>query len=220
MKITLLCNAGIMLETKNSALMIDLPNKEIPPFYELPEREWNKIYQRVAPYDKVCGFFFTHDHGDHLDKERLSQYTEADLPIYIPTKNALGGTIEMGEFLIEYRRIEHAPIENAPVHMVALIKAEGKTVYVTADAKLDVSEHKMFLNGRCADVALWNAMYLSGQQTRQLMREAARRNLIYHLPQYDDQHGIWAKCRKNQERYPDELRNVEILSVYPTQINV
>ena len=53
MKITLLCNAGLALETDDAMLLVDLPNAPLEPFYTLPEHTWQQILNREKSFDKV-----------------------------------------------------------------------------------------------------------------------------------------------------------------------
>lgn len=220
MRITLLCNAGLALETERSMLLVDLPNLSMEPFYALPENEWRRICGKEAPYDKVCGFYFTHDHPDHLDAKRLSEYPDSAVKRFIPDNATSAGAIEIGDFLIEYCRFEHAPIPQAPPHVVSLISSGGKSVYVAADAALECEKHREFLGGRKVDAAIWNSMYLSRADTRMLMADTAQQNYIYHMPLKPDSGGIWKKCEKNLQRHGDELQTVTVMKEYPQQWDV
>lgn len=217
MKITLMCNAGLRIETDDSILLIDMPNSFGTGFVPLAETQWRKICDRNAPYHKTVAIYFTHDHPDHLDRKRLSEFG-SDISYFIPDENTGRGKLQVGEFEIEYQRFDHAPIENAPPHVVTLIKAENKCIYVSADAALDVEMHKSFLNGRYVDAAFWTPMYMSKESTRRLMTATAQRNYIYHMPDREEGAGIWQKCEKNLSRYAEELETVVVLSVYPSEI--
>lgn len=215
MKITLMCNAGLMIQVQESSILIDLPNKYCDPYYALTDEIWGKIKSKEYPYNTVRGFFFTHNHSDHFDKDRFSGYELDEQFYFMPSAQTQHGCISLEEWQIEYQRIAHAPIENAPPHVVAYITAEDKSVYIAGDAALECEAHKLFLNGRKADVAFWNAMYMSRAETRKLMAETAEKNFIYHMPSGEDQFGIWAKCRKNLQRYPNELNKVTVINEYP-----
>ena len=71
MNITLLSNAGLMIEHEDQILLIDLPNDEERPFVRLSDRHWNMICENN---ENISGFFFTHKHPDHCDMERLNTY--------------------------------------------------------------------------------------------------------------------------------------------------
>lgn len=222
MNVTLLCNAGLALECDGETLLIDLPNRDLPPFYPLPEDIWGKIMIGERPYDRVCGLYFSHDHPDHMHEVKLSAYQAAhpDIPVFAPAFGEDEGVIEMGPFLIRWKLAPHAPLPwPLPPHVVSWIEADGESLYLPADAALDIQVHEAFLAGRKAGRAIWNAMYLSRPETRELMRCAAKRNYIYHMPaDHNDEAGIWRKCRSNLQRYTDELRDIVIMDRYPYEI--
>lgn len=223
MKLTLLCNAGIALETDSAMLLVDLPNQNVPPFYPLPDETWESILNRQPPYDKVCGIWITHNHPDHCDLEKLHCYKRRwpEVPVFIPETTHVRGRGAVGPYQMQYQRMRHAPIVNPPPHVVTWIEVEGKSVYLAADAVLDPLEHRSFIRGRKADVAIWNSMFLSRPETRTLMGETARRNLIYHMPaERSDHAGLWAKLEKNFERYGPELETVTVMERYPTTIEI
>lgn len=217
MEISFICNAGLMLRYADHTLTIDAPNSLCLPYYRLPDEEWKRICER----ENICGFFFTHDHPDHLDRTRLHQYlSEIDLPCFCPDADVSEGKIDIGPFTIEYHCFEHAPLPVVPPHVVALISAGETSVYIAADSKLDVSMHRNVLKGRRVDAAIWNAMYLSRTETRMLMNEVSDKNFVYHMPLKPDTSGIWNKCERNFERYRDQLKNVTVIGAYPTNIFV
>lgn len=223
MKLTLLCNAGLSLETKQGILLVDLPNEAFPPFAVLPEDMWHQILNREPPYHKVCGFWFTHAHPDHCDQEKLRAYQRRwpEIPIFLPEWKYVRGRVEVGPFRIEYQRMEHAPIPNPPPHVVSWIEVEGKSIYLAADAELNAERHGAFLNGRKADAAFWNSMYLSRPETRALLRDASRQNYIYHMPmERPDPDGLWRKLERNMERHGAELPHVTILDRIPVTMEL
>lgn len=217
MNITLLCNAGLMLEQDGQVLLIDAPNSECPPYYRLSDREWADI----CAYKTIIGLYFTHDHPDHYDRTRADQLLAEhfDIPVFLPEDSSSEGTLTMGPFELSYRSVAHAPLPQAPAHVVTWVKAGDMTLYLPADAALDAAPHRQFLGGRKADIGIWNAMYLSRPETRALMHDAARKNYIYHMPlEKDDQMGIWRKCRSNFRRAHEELCDICVLEQYPSKI--
>lgn len=222
MNITLLCNAGLALECNGRVLLIDLPNHDLPPFYPLPDDTWRRIIEGERPYDNVCGIYFSHDHPDHMHKEKLAEFRDAhsDVPVFMPSFENDAGVIEMGLFRISWKLAPHAPLPGAlPPHVISWIEVDGETLYLPADAALDVPVHEAFLDGRKACRAIWNSMYLSRPETRRLMHHAADKNYIYHMPaDLEDKSGIWRKCRNNLQRYPNELGDIVIMDRYPCVI--
>lgn len=217
MKITLLCNAGLSFESNGKVLLVDLPNGAEEPFYRLPEQVWHEICEGSAPYDNICGFWFTHDHPDHLDRLRLEQFSK-EVPVFIAGDKEEHGKVTIGDFTVKYKVIPHAPLPNPPRHVASLIEADDVSVYLPADAALDCEAHDGFLNGFVADIGIWNSMYLSKAETRALMKRSAKRNYIYHMPLKPDRYGMWRKCEKNFERYAEELSGVTVLENYPSYL--
>ena len=223
MKLTLLCNAGLALEAENAMLLVDLPNQAFPPFYALPDDLWERILDREPPYDRVCGFWFTHDHPDHcdLDKVRAYQQRWPEIPVFLPEEKMVRGTVNIGPFRMEYRRMPHAPIPDPPPHVVTWVTAGERSVYLAADAVLDADAHRAFLKGRKADGAVWNSMYLSRPETRALLRETADRNFICHMPaQRPDSEGLWRKLEMNFKRFGPELETVTVWDAYPSETEI
>lgn len=222
MQITLLCNAGIALSYEGKTLLIDVLNEEIEPFYGLNDDAWRIILCHERPFDDICGLYFTHKHMDHCSPDRISTYIERwpETLVFFPRMDRQEGIVEIGPFSIEYKQIDHAPMDiPTPPHVVSLISAGEQSVYIAADAKTDVEAHRAFLNSRQADIAFWNSMYLSKSQTRNLLRDAAKYNYIYHMPnRRPDNFGIWKKCERNFQRYGDELESVIVIDRYPYQV--
>ena len=224
MKISLLCNAGLALQYDGQVLLIDAINGEAEPFCALSDDLWQKILLGEKPFDNVVALSFTHCHRDHYDESKIRRYMQMhpDVPVLLPGEKSSQGKIVIGAFEICYKLMPHAPMsEETPPHVVAAISAGERSVYISGDALLDVNLHREFLNGRKMDVAFWNSMYLSREETRKLMQETAKMNCIYHMPfEKPDAYGLWKKCLSNYRRYPEELKNVTVLNRYPMEIEV
>lgn len=222
MKVTLLCNAGLALCYEGQTLLVDVPNCVLPPYATLAAGEWEAIINRKPPHENICGMYFTHNHPDHCDIEKVRSFQKRwpEIPCFFPEKNVGNGTVVMGPFVISYAEMDHAPMDvPTPPHVVTWIRAGATSIYIAADAKLDCEQHRKFLKGRVANGAFWNAMYLSRPETRELLLSSAERNFIYHMPEEEpDPYGIWKKCRNNLKRYGEELKNIEVLCKYPSQI--
>jgi len=223
MKITLLCNAGLALETADAMLLVDLPNTPLEPFYTLPETTWSQILNREKPFDKVCGFWFSHLHPDHCCREKIEQYLEKwpSTQCFFPEAHRMMGHITMGPFHMEFCRVPHAPIPEAPIHVATVVTAGESRLYLPADSELDCEVHRKVLDGRHCNAAIWNSMYLSRPDTRLLMQHAAERNFIYHMPAgRTDTQGLWKKLERNMERFGAELSCVTVLDTYPSEIHI
>ena len=223
MKLTLLCNAGFALEYADSVLLVDVPNGNQPPFYTLPDDVWQQILRRRPPYDRVCGFWITHNHPDHFDRKRMEAYHKQwpQIPVFLPDLFPAAGKVHMAPFQIRYRRVDHAPIPDAPAHVISLISAGEKSVYLPADAVLDTAPHEAFLQGVRCDGAIWNPMFLSRAETRRLMEQTAPKNLVYHLPpERPDGFGLWKKVENNFALFSDQLQTVQLLEGFPATAEI
>lgn len=216
MNIRLLCNAGFEIECDDGVLYVDSPNAVSHPFYSLPDGIWSEI----CNHPRVRGFCFTHNHPDHYDQERLCSYIKSNpqTPVFLPNDQTGQGIVQMGAYTIEYCNIEHAPIPMAPPHASLLVSVEGKRIYFSGDSILDAERHRDFLNGRKVDIAIWTPMYLSYPATRDLMNDVANKNYICHMPPKAHGAEYWKKCEKNMLRYSDDLRSVQVLENYPSDI--
>lgn len=224
MEITLLCNAGLAITCEGYTLLVDLPNRELAPYYRLPDAVWQEILSRNAPYMSPAGIFITHDHPDHCDRDKVALFRKRwpQVPVFLPESAAEEGTLLWDPFSIRWKRVDHAPMDiPTPPHVVTWIEARGHTIYLAADARPDPEDHRNFLRGRVADVAFWNSMYLSRAETRKLLADTAKRSYIYHMPpERPDPGGMWKKCFRNFQRFGHELQNVVVLERYPTSISL
>ena len=224
MRLTLLCNAGFSLEVPDGILLIDLPNDVQPPFYQLPETVWQQILNKQPPYDRVVGFCFTHVHPDHYSSARMETYLKRwpDTLCFVPGSAQIKGKGNIGPFSIRFQRIEHAPIPKAPPHVVLMAEADGRAIYFSGDAALECEKHRKFLEERSPDVAVWNSMYLSRTDTRAMLNQVSKTNLICHMPEQsaDGAELYWRKLKRNLERFNHELNSVVIPTQYPFEMEM
>lgn len=219
MKITLLCNCGLLIESGEDAVLVDAVNGPAMAFKALPEDEYRKMLTGEKPYEKMPGLYFTHRHLDHMDAKKVSALlTARNLAEDI---SPAPGVRRTGSITVTSVLFPHTPVKTVVdrPHYVLLVEAEGKLLYITADADVDEEKHKQILNGRTVDAAFWNGQALSYPGMRELMRTACRKNYIYHFPE-DPQDGIYRKARRNLERYPEETAGVVLLNRYPTVIEL
>lgn len=226
MRAELLCSCGLLLEHAGSRILIDAPNGTIPPFYEFPDAEMQKLLDGTGVYSGLCGVFFTHLHPDHYDEARVNALLRrrGALTTFLPDKQ-MPETITRtaGPFTVECRRFPHMPAPKFPdvAHYVLLVTAGGRSVYITADAVPDAAAHRAVLHARRPQLAFWNSQSLSYPDMRALLREETEQSAIYHMPvDPADQSGIRRKSKRNMQRYGAELPNVRVLTQYPSELNV
>ena len=74
MKITLICNCGLALESGGQTLLLDALTQELPPFYRTPEKTRREIIAGEGEYASVCGLLFTHLHPTTLTGKRPKNF--------------------------------------------------------------------------------------------------------------------------------------------------
>lgn len=77
LRVTLLANAGLLLEYEGTTLLLDgiFHSRDVP-FSSLPEDVWQKLLGREAPFGHVDYLLFTHHHPDHFSAGMTFEYLE------------------------------------------------------------------------------------------------------------------------------------------------
>lgn len=225
MKVTLLSSCGLALCAEGQTLLIDALNKSFRCFYGLPVAEFEKMLAGTGDYAGLCGVVSTHAHPDHYNESRTRALCAArSVPSFVPRADTPPcQTLQFGPFTVECHRFAHTPVAgwDQVTHGVLFITAGQTSVYLTADARPDVAQHRAILAGRRATAAFWNGQYLSHPQTRALLAEAAEKNYVYHIPvDPADRSGIRRKCEINLARFGPELSHTTLLRQYPTQLHL
>lgn len=219
MTVSVLCSCGVFLRTEKAAMLIDAPNDGFAPFSEFPDEELQKIIKAEPPYDVPLCIAFTHTHPDHYSESKLDRIRKhrPETQVILPSAKAQEYCLFGGEFSVFTYPVSHTPAPAFPdsTHNVIFISSEI-SVYITADALCDVTQHRLILGGRKADAAFWNGQYLSYPETRKLLSDAAKQNYIYHNPvDAEDVSGIRRKAERSMRRFGEELKNTELILSYP-----
>ena len=222
MKITLICNCGLVFSSGETCLLIDALTQELAPFYRAPESVRQEIVTGTGEYRKTCGLLFTHLHPDHYDKEAAQAFAQYHLrtALYVPNRRELPPErLTVGSFTVELHRVRHTQVAGYGKSTVdvMIVSAEGKRVYVSSDAAPEVSLHESVLHGRRMDAAFWNGEMLLYKPEREALCRFAAQNFIYHIPG-DPQDGFRRKLERLRGRYPAELETVRLLGDYPSEI--
>lgn len=223
MRLTLVSSCGLVLESAGQTLLVDALAKNFRCFYGLPMEEYRRMLDAQGPYATLCGVICTHAHPDHYNATRTGALCAArGIAAFVPEDRTPPELhMQMGPFAVEYHSIPHTPVAgwDTVANGVFYITDGSRSVYLTADAAPEVQRHRQILHGRRVDAAFWNGQYLSQALTRELLRETAEKNYIYHIPiDAEDVSGIRRKCEKNMTRFAQELRSVTLLERYPTEI--
>ena len=222
MRITLICNCGLVFSSGGELLLIDALTQELAPFYRAPESVRQEIVTGTGAYEKTCGLLFTHLHPDHYDKEAAQAFAQYHLraALYVPNRRELPPErLTVGSFTVELHRVRHTQVAGYGKSTVdvMIVSAEGKRVYVSSDAAPEVSLHESVLHGRRMDAAFWNGEMLLYKPEREALCRFAAQNFIYHIPG-DPQDGFRRKLERLRGRYPAELETVRLLGDYPSEI--
>ena len=222
MKITLICNCGLVFSSGGEFLLIDALTQELAPFYRAPESVRQEIVTGTGAYEKTCGLLFTHLHPDHYDKEAAQAFAQYHLraALYVPNRREIPPErLTVGSFTVELHRVRHTQVAGYGKSTVdaMIISAEGKSVYVASDSAPEVSLHESVLHGRRMDAAFWNGEMLLYKPEREALCRFAAQNFIYHIPG-DPQDGFRRKLDRLRGRYPAELETVRLLGDYPSEI--
>ena len=222
MKITLICNCGLVFSSGGELLLIDALTQELAPFYRAPDSVRQEIVTGTGAYEKTCGLLFTHLHPDHYDKEAAQAFAQYHLraALYVPNRRELPPErLTVGSFTVELHRVRHTQVAGYGKSTVdaMIISAEGKSVYVASDSAPEVSLHESVLHGRRMDAAFWNGEMLLYKPEREALCRFAVQNFIYHIPG-DPQDGFRRKLDRLRGRYPAELETVRLLGDYPSEI--
>lgn len=222
MKITLICNCGLVFSSGGELLLIDALTQELAPFYRAPESVRQEIVTGTGAYEKTCGLLFTHLHPDHFDREAAQAFAQYHLraALYVPNRRELPPErLTVGSFTVELHRVRHTQVAGYGKSTVdvMIVSAEGKRVYVSSDAAPEVSLHESVLHGRRMDAAFWNGEMLLYKPEREALCRFAAQNFIYHIPG-DPQDGFRRKLDRLRGRYPAELETVRLLGDYPSEI--
>lgn len=222
MKITLICNCGLVFSSGETCLLIDALTQELAPFYRAPESVRQEIVTGTGAYEKTCGLLFTHLHPDHYDKEAAQAFAQYHLraALYVPNRRELPPErLSIGSFTVELHRVRHTQVAGYGKSTVdaMIISAEGKSVYLASDSAPEVSLHESVLHGRRMDAAFWNGEMLLYKPEREALCRFAAQNFIYHIPG-DPQDGFRRKLERLRGRYPAELETVCLLGDYPSEI--
>lgn len=222
MKITLVCNCGLILTHPDGTLLLDAVNGAYGGYYALPDAEYARM--QTGGYGKICGILASHRHEDHYDAARVQRLAQtADAPVFAPDAQTQAHVFtRFGPFFVEFYRFPHIHLPEQPPcdHGVFVISDGIQTIYAAADADPDLEKHRTLLASRRIDAAFWSVPYLLYTETRAMMREISEKSYVYHLPSAPDARGVRRKCARCMQRYADELPGVALLEAYPSEIPV
>ena len=224
LKLTSLCNAGVLLAYAGCCLLVDGIAQDVRGFDGLSAPLFQEILRRDGPYAALSGVFFTHCHPDHFDETRAEQLRTAlpACPFFIPDEKTLPcGSIQCGPFSVSYYETPLMPQDFAQVRQFVLLVTAGiESVYLAADAILDAGLHRCILQQTRPDYIFVNPVYLAVPDMRQLLEELLPKRLfVYHIPSdQSDRNRMRRKAQRSAERYRDTLPPTTLTGAYPMRL--
>lgn len=222
MRISVVCNCGLVLMHPDGTLLLDAVNEPDCGYSSLSEAEYARMLAGEGAYGSICGLLFSHAHSDHYDAARAGALARASgAPVFVPDGNTPDVLyMQYGPFSVEFHRFAHIPVaQQTPCdHGVFLISDGEQTVYTAADAAPQMELHRQVFAGRRADCAFWSVPYLLYPQTRAGMAGLSEKNYVYHVPPEPDLRGVRRKCMRLMERCRAELPSVTLITHSPAAL--
>lgn len=109
LRITLVANAGLLLEYNGTTLLLDgIFHKKGHPFSAPPQSVWQQMKEGLPPFQKVDFLLFTHVHPDHFSPEMTLEYLQCRTVkgLFLPADEAVTAS-GLTDFLT-HRRISCA----------------------------------------------------------------------------------------------------------------
>ncbi len=219
MKLTAICNAGILVESDGFSLLIDGISRDYAGFSGLDDRQYAEILRQTGKFATLGGLIFSHCHPDHCDISRIQAVQQMLKPCHFFLPDAStpeSGVMQIGPFRIEYVETPHMPHNGEDVrHFVFLICVDGQYLYFISDSMPDAQMHFDILGNRKPDWMFVNPVHLSSPDTKHLLLELAPKHLVaYHIPiDPGDQTGIRRKAMRTVSR--DFHFPVTLVTEYP-----
>ena len=224
LRITAVCNAGLVLEFQDHCILIDGTAYDYLGFTGMEDRLLQELGGNTGSFAPLCGVFATHCHPDHYDAARTAELM-AQIPgrtCFVPDENTpVYGCIHCGPFSVYYHETEHMPHTYAQVrHYVLLVVAGNETVYIAADAKLDAQMHRNILRDLHPTYAVVNPVYLTSSEMIPFLRDLSPRNLfIYHVPgDPADRTGMRRKAERSMARCAEILPPMTLADAFPRRL--
>lgn len=216
LRVTLVANAGVLLEYDGTTLLLDgIYGPEGHPFSNLAPRVWQAMLAGEPPFERIDYLLFTHAHPDHFSPAMTLEYLrrrpvkgvfapdtrtvgESGLRAYLQESGTpcvlLSEETDRAAFRIEPRltvrafRTAHLDKAFARVkHFCYLISFGEKQVLFTADINY-VTEDLARLRGRELRAAFVNPMFFNALRTGKFFKGTlpAAGICVYHVPFSED----------------------------------
>ena len=218
-KITLVCNAGIVLEVGRTVIWSDvLHNNKAPRFSTVgPELADKVIDGGTVPGPDLL--LYSHCHRDHysrdLTERALTKWPQAQLVMPredFPGKQQLLNQEEQEWFFrglrFRFGRLTHQGEQFADIiNYGTIINANGFRILMAGDCTVDTDELESFVGQEHIDLAILSFPWVTRPSGREAIDEAIRpdRLVIYHLPFAEDD---WAGLRTHTAGWATYIHNI------------
>lgn len=224
LKITAVCNAGLLLEYEKHCILIDGTAYDYLGFTGIDDRLLSSISDGTFSDSKLCGILATHCHPDHFHASRtvsLCSHSPERICFFPDQFTPASGCIQCGPFSVYYYETDHMPHTYEQVrHYAMLVSVGGESVYIAGDAKLDSSMHRNILQGHRPTYVVVNPVYLTSADTIQLLSDLSpEKIMIYHIPADPlDRSGMRRKAERSMARCSDRLPSMSLADVFPKRL--
>lgn len=241
-EITLVANAGLLIECSGGKLLLDgLHNQDCGMFSRVPPAIENQIMQQVPPFDGIRWVVFTHFHEDHFGLEPVNRYLETAEPemLIIPEDGQynIPAGIKPGTCQVRLVRVpagqcqeiklwdtgsliafpaKHAGKEYEKVsHLCYVLLFSGKKILILGDADYDREFLGRMAGGEVFDAVIANPLFLHLPRGRKVFTQSIRtKEIVFcHLPfEEDDQIHFRNMISEDIKRYKEILPPMRALT--------
>lgn len=218
-KITLVCNAGIVLEIGRTVIWSDvLHNDKAPRFSTVgPELADRVIDGGAVPSPDML--LYSHCHRDHysrdLTERALAKWPKAQL--VLPREDFPGRQVVLAKeeetltfqgLKFRFGRLTHQGEQFADIiNYGTIIDAHGFRILMAGDCTVDSDELESFVGQEHIDLAILSFPWVTRTEGRETVDQIIRpeRLVVYHLPFAEDD---WAGLRPHAAGWATYVRNI------------
>lgn len=218
-KLTLVCNAGIVLEIGQTVIWLDVLHDDKTPRFSSVKPE---LADRIIDGDAVPPpdiLFYTHYHRDHysqgLTERALAKWPHAQL--ILPREDFPGRQLVLEDeqqafsfrgIHFRFGKLTHQGADFAHIpNYGAIINAGGFRILTAGDCTVDSDDLETFVGQEHIDLAIMGFPWVSRPEGRKIIddRICPDRLVIFHLPFAEDN---WAGLREKSAAGATHIRNI------------
>ncbi|MGI6154033.1 MAG: MBL fold metallo-hydrolase [Christensenellaceae bacterium] len=226
--ITLIANAGVLIQYNGVAVLIDaLHTKKTIRFSRPPEDVLQDIVDGNGAFKKIDLMLITHAHIDHYSPKEVGRFMERhpETMLITPTGDDFPASRTMrlqrpheehtaGRIQVSCRRIVHDGKDYADyVNYGYRIVIDGKVFTVFGDATKDREGIARLTENMPVDVAIVNFPFVSLRENQAFLRDVVgpERIVAMHLPFPEDDGNSFIRTTRRALERPGGLQNVTML---------